>query len=385
MIKDIQVSTIWNGRSAAMTWFHPRACMFPDDGQLKCLMTCQDITGSDVFGQVHWSISADDGHTWTDPEPIKALGRRDIPDGLQEGVCDVVPEYHPQTDTVLAIGHNVYYKDNVLTKPGNDRHPAYVIRTPDGQWSTDRKKLEWDDPRGTAMYTCGCAQRFTLANGDILIPLSFSPTGQEDRMVGSVLCSYDGEELKVLQSSNELRLPVNRGLLEPTIARFAGRFYMTIRAEDDRGYLTFSEDGLTWAEPTAWCWDDGEPLTLSTTQQRWLTHSNGLFLVYARRAEHNVNVMRWRSPLFVAQVDTARGCLLRDTEKTVFPLIGDGIDDPDHVARMGNFHVHNVSPAESWVTVGETLPKDGWAGDTLLGRIVWDQPNQVAPEVGDWK
>jgi len=95
--------------------------------------------------------------------------------------------------------------------------------------------------------------------------------------------------------------------------------------------------------------------------------------------------MRWRSPLFVAQVDTARGCLLRDTEKTVFPLIGDGIDDPDHVARMGNFHVHNVSPAESWVTVGETLPKDGWAGDTLLGRIVWDQPNQVAPEVGDWK
>ena len=82
--------------------------------------------------------------------------------------------------------------------------------------------------------------------------------------------------------------------------------------------------------------------------------------------------MRWRAPLFVAQVDLGTTQLIRETERTVFALIGDGINDPDHVARMGNFHVTAASPEESWVTVGETLPADGWAGDTLLARIRWD-------------
>jgi len=59
----------------------------------------------------------------------------------------------------------------------------------------------------------------------------------------------------------------------------------------------------------------------------------------------------------------------------VLPLIGDGVNDADHVARMGNFHVTTVSPSESWVTVGETLPNDGWRGNTLLARIAWAAPS----------
>ena len=119
---------------------------------------------------------------------------------------------------------------------------------------------------------------------------------------------------------------------------------------------------------------------MSTTQQRWLTHSDALFLVYTRKAEHNINVMRWRSPLYLAQVDPGRRCLLRETERTVLPLIGDGIGDPEHVARMGNFHVTSAAASESWITVGETLPADGWAGNTLLARVRWDRPNGlVAP------
>ncbi len=163
--------------------------------------------------------------------------------------------------------------------------------------------------------------------------------------------------------------------MEPTLARLKNRFFMTIRAEDGHGYVSVSEDGLNWEDKRPWCWDDGVPLTMSTTQQRWLSHSDGLFLVYTRKADHNVNVMRWRSPLYVAQVDTERLCLIRESERTVFPLIGDGVNDPDHVARMGNFHVVNASPQESWVTVGETLPAEKWKGNTLLGRIVWNKPN----------
>ena len=134
---------------------------------------------------------------------------------------------------------------------------------------------------------------------------------------------------------------------------------MTIRAEDGRGYLSTSSDGLNWQEKKPWSWDNGEYLTMSTTQQRWLTHSDGLFLVYTRKSENNRNVMRWRAPLFVAQVDTRRLCVIRSSEQVVLPLVGDGINDAKHVARMGNFHVVNVSERESWVTVGEWMPRSG--------------------------
>ena len=152
---------------------------------------------------------------------------------------------------------------------------------------------------------------------------------------------------------------------------------MTIRAEDGCGYVSVSEDGLNWADKRPWTWEDGTALAMSTTQQRWLVHSDGLYLVYTRRAAENVNVMRWRAPLYLARVDLRGPCLIRESEQVVLPLIGDGIDDADHVARMGNFHVTNGSAWESWVTVGETLPNDGWKGDTLLARIRWRRPNTL--------
>ncbi len=376
LIEDIDVSVIWNGREGGTTWFHPRACMIPTQPNPVALMTCQSITGSDVFGQVHWSISKDLGKSWSQPEPIQSLARHPIDGGLEEGVCDVVPQYHAKTGVVLAIGHNVYYKNGVLTRPSEQRYPVYVIRSADGNWS-ERKKLEWNDPRAEAMYTCGCSQRIILGNGDILIPLSFMPYGRNDRSVTSVRCSFDGETLKILESGNELRLRVKRGLLEPSLVNYAGKYFVTIRAEDGHGYVSTSDDGLHWKEKRPWCWDDGEPLTMSTTQQHWMPHSNGLFLVYTRRAEHNVNVFRWRAPLYLAQVDPKKLCLIRESERVVFPLIGDGIDDPKHVARMGNFHVTTATPDQSWVTVGETLPHDDWRGNTLLGRITWVRKNEL--------
>ena len=376
LIEKIQTEIIWPGRTEGRTWFHPRACMLPGNPDPIALMTCQTISGSDVFSQVFWSISSDNGKTWTEPEPISALGRQTLPDGIEEGTCDVVPDYHSQTNTVLAIGHNVYYKNNVLTKPNENRYPVYVIRDSAGNWSK-RKKLEWDHPETSGIYTSGCAQRITLENGQLILPLSFGPKERADRAVCSVLCGYDGNEIKILKFGNVLRLAVKRGLLEPTLTRFNSTYFMTIRTEDGYGYVTTSEDGLQWQKQQRWCWENGEPLTMSTTQQRWLTHSNGLFLVYTRKAKHNINVMRWRAPLYVAQVDVKNMCLIRESEKIVFPLVGDGINNSDHVARMGNFHVVNANPNESWITVGETLPHDGWKGNTLLGRIIWTKANEL--------
>ena len=68
-------------------------------------------------------------------------------------------------------------------------------------------------------------------------------------------------------------------------------------------------------------------------------------------------------------MDHERLCLLRASERVVFPLKGGGIGDPEGVPRMGNFHTAAISPAESIITVGEALPRSGYRGQTLLARI----------------
>jgi len=380
LILDVAREVVFSGRTGQVTWFHPKVGMMPPGAGSEtptAVMCCQSITGSDVFGQVHESVSTDLGRSWSDPEPIEALGRHALESpAWQEGVCDFVPDWHAASGRLLGIGHNVYYENGVLARPQRRRFPVYSVRQPGGGWS-EARRLEYDDPEMTAIYTSGCAQRVTLPDGEIILPCSWAPEGREDRMVGTFRCDFDGEEMKVLEVGNALSNGLRRGLLEPTVTRMDGRYYMTIRSEDDRGYVTTSDDGLHWAQQEAWTWQDGEPLVMSTTQQRWLTHSLGLYLVYTRKAEHNANVMRWRAPLYLAEVDLEGLCLLKETEQEVFPLVGDGIHDAAHVARMGNFMPVNATVEESWVTVGETLPEDGWRGDTLLARVKWTRPNHT--------
>lgn len=378
LIQSIKQQTLWQNRDGkSLTWFHPRPCVIPRAGdESLIMMTLQEISGSDYFGPVHWTSSEDNGKTWTDPELIAGFDRRDVPghEGLEEGVCDVVPQYHPQSDTTLALGHCVYYRGPRFSRNDQlNRYPMYCVRKADGTWS-DRQKLEWDDPRGSHIYSNNCGQRVVLPDGDILLAFTFGPAA-DGRMVAGVRCGFDGETLKVKEVGPPLVHKVKRGLLEPSVTEFQGRYYITIRAEDNRGYMSVSDDGLHWAEKKPWTWDTGEPLTMSTTQQHWLTHSDGLYLVYTRQAEHNMNVIRWRSPLFVCRVDPERRVLLKETEQVVLPLVGDGIKEPDGVALMGNFHVVNASPQESWVTVGEWLPRRGAKGNVLLSRIQWNKPN----------
>ncbi len=378
LIRSISKETIRRNRDgSAVTWFHPRACMMPGpDGTPIALMNLQEIGGSDYFGQVHWSQSSDLGKTWSDPQPIPALGRDPISShpGLMAGVCDVTPQYHPQTETVLALGHVVFYRGPRFARGDQlARYPVYTVRRKDGSWS-ERKILYWDDPRGAHIYTNNCGQRIVMPNGDIMMSFTFGPTAA-NRMVAGVRCSFDGEALKILEVGPPLENKVGRGLLEPSLARFQDHFYMTIRAEDGHGYVAISDDGLNYRRKTAWAWDDGTPIGMSTTQQHWLTHSNGLFLVYTRKDASNTNVIRWRSPLWVARVDTERMCLIRDTERVILPLVGDGVNAADRVALMGNFHVTNVSPTESLITVGEWMPRGGAKGDLLLARIRWSKPN----------
>jgi hypothetical protein len=210
-----------------------------------------------------------------------------------------------------------------------------------------------------------------------MMSFTFGVKGQP-RAVCGVRCSFDGQQLLVKETGPELTNPVDRGLLEPSVTYFQKRFYLTIRAEDNHGYVSVSDDGLRYEPKQAWAWDDGTPLVMSTTQQHWLTHSDALFLVYTRRDPTNVKVMRWRAPLWVAEVDTKTLRLVRATERVVLPLIGDGVNAGDQVPMMGNFGVNNAGETESWVTDGSWCPKAGNRGELQLARIKWSQPNRLA-------
>lgn len=380
LVKSITKSVVRTNRDGrGVTWFHPRVAMVPRrGGGVSALMNLQEISGSDYFGPVHWSESRDLGRSWSEPVEIPAFGRVPVPghDGLLAGVCDVTPQYHPPSDTVLALGHVVFYRDNRFARKDQlPRYPVYAIRRSDGTWSK-RKILKWDDPRGAFIYTNNCGQRVVMPNGDIMMSFTFGATSQS-RSVCGVRCTYDGRELQVAQVGPPLTHSAGRGLLEPSLVRFRERFYLTIRAEDGRGYVAVSDNGLNYRKQP-WTWDDGEPLEMSSTQQHWLPHSDGLYLVYTRKDASNTGVIRWRSPLWMARVDVSRLRLVRSSERVVLPLVGNGTAHPDAVALMGNFATTNVSPDESWVTVGEWLPRRGARGDLLLSRIRWSKPNRLA-------
>jgi hypothetical protein len=378
LIASIEKVTLRRGRDGSgPTWFHPRACMIPAANGATAFMTLQTIAGSDFFGPVQWMTSADLGRTWTEPQSVPPLGRVPQADGAEEGVCDVVPEWHQPTRSVLAVGHNVFYRGPKFSSDQPARWPIYAVWR-DGRWGP-RRKLVWDDPRGAHIYSNNCGQRVVLPDGDILLAFTFGADKKKPRAVAGVRCAFDGETLTVQRVGEPVTNEKGRGLLEPSLTQFGGKFFLTLRAEDQHGYVCASDDGMNWSPKQAWAFDDGEALAMSTTQQHWLTHSDALFLVYTRKDATNVNVMRWRAPLWCAQVDTQRLCLLRATERVVLPLVGDGVKEPDRVAIMGNFHPVNVSPDESWVTVGEWQPKNGIRGDLLLARIHWSRPNKLAP------
>ena len=71
-------------------------------------------------------------------------------------------------------------------------------------------------------------------------------------------------------------------------------------------------------------------------------------------------------------MDPERLCILRDTERILVPERG---------ARLGNFQVTEVNPAETWVTVTEWMQPAGcerYGSDNSVyaARILWNRPNE---------
>jgi hypothetical protein len=376
MCLKINSSVIFKDSGISKTYFHPKATVFKDNKTSALMMTLQTISGSDYFGPVEASYSFDNGASWNAPELIPSLGYNPVEDGVVEGVCDIVPDYHEKSGKVLAIGHNVYCKGDGFFDTYNldknkkfPRYSVYSVRDQDGNWS-ERKRIYLDEFKDYSFFVCGCTQKIFLPDGKIIISFSIldGKDGRRDRMVCSLLCDFDGDEIKVLKCGNMLELPVKRGLGEASMIEFQGKYYITLRAEDDHGYLSVADDGLHWDAIKSWQWEDGSCVTMSSTQQHWLKLGGKLYLVYTRQDGNNDKVIRWRSPLFIAEFDTENICLKKDSEQILLPIRGD-LAQADTVALMGNFHPLALSETEAIVTVGEMRPRMKFSGEVLLAHL----------------
>lgn len=377
---NIRLEAISSGFDKTTCWVHPRAGAIPGDPPIVVL-TMQKLllTGSDVFGPLNEMRTDDLGATWAAPiEHGATLGRREEPGGVIVGACDFWPKWHRKSGRLLGIGHTVRYKGGRVM-PVRPRETCHSVYDPDKRAWAAWRALEMPDAKQFYNAGAGCVQRLDLEDGEILLPISFKAESEKFSRVIVLRCAFDGSRLTVVGRGNVLAVDTDRGLGEPSLTRFRGRYFLTLR-HDKAGYVSTSEDGLNFSEPKKWAWDDGNELGNYNTQQHWVTHDDALFLVYTRRGANNDHVFRHRAPLFIAQVDSKGPRVLRATERVLVPERG---------ARLGNFGVTEVSADETWVTVAEWMqtnpprPSDyaacmkyGSNNAVFVARIRWDSPNR---------
>ncbi|MGI6279363.1 MAG: hypothetical protein ACOYJS_02235 [Acutalibacteraceae bacterium] len=359
-----------NGFDGESCWVHARTAHISGD---SFLMTAQklDIRGSDLFTPIYTRISNDHGKSWSDFAPERALDAYTDQHGYQMVLSNFTPATHKKTGKIIGTGTIVPY-DTTLdpkvivfsdqTLPFDAGYSVYDEKNNAfGPVKILRAKLK--DGREVRI-NAGCTQRYDLPDGDILLPVNY-----DREYITTVKLAFDGCELIVTDVGTLISFPEQpRPASEPSLiyCERSKIFVMTIRT-DTQGYFAVSEDGLSFGTPSEWRWDDGSILENYNTQQHFVEHDGRLYLVYTRRGAGNDHVFRHRAPLFMAEIDSDRLVLLRDTEIALTPQRG---------ARLGNFGVTKVSDNETWVVVAEWMQprgceKYGSDNTIFIVRLLW--------------
>ena len=372
---QVKLETALEHDDGDFLWFHPRATAIlrsEKNSPPAVLMTLQKhLYTSDHYSGLYFMTSHDLGQTWTRPELRPELDW--VRDGdVDIAVADVTPGWDSAIGRVIAVGAQVRYSTDgrQLEDQPRAHQTAYAMFDPvSGEW-TRWRRLAMPADDAFNFSRCACAQFLFEPDGTLLLPLYIARSATVPFEVTVAQCTTETGKLTYRQHGTVLRLPVDRGLCEPSLIRIQGRYFLTLR-NDVKAYVTFSDDGLHFRPIKPWLFDNGEELGSYNTQQHWLSHGGGLFLVYTRRGANNDHVFRHRSPLFIAQVDPRRLCVLRSTERVLVPERG---------ATLGNFGAAAITEHESWVTVAEGIWNDsarkrGAKGAVFVARVVWSESN----------
>ncbi|MDH7569533.1 MAG: exo-alpha-sialidase [Armatimonadota bacterium] len=378
---EVCLQIVRRGYDGETCWVAPRAGTVPgagQDGHPAVVMTVQKLllSGVDVFSGLHDMRTDDLGRTWSGPTAHPELGRRREAGGVEAVPAGFWPAWHAVSGKLLGIGHVARYRGNRLLPEPRPRQTSYSVYDAQTHRWTPWQTL--DMPDAERFFNCGAgsSQRVDLPDGTILLPVYFRSRqeclNRRPYATTVLRCAFDGRTLSYQGHGDVLSVASGRGLYEPSLTRFQGRWFLTMR-HDQCGYVASGDDGLHFHPPRPWTFDDGADLGNYNTQQHWVTHAHALFLVYTRRGAGNDHVFRHRAPLFIGRVDPDRLCVVRASERVLVPERG---------ARLGNFGVTTVNRDETWVTVAEWMQPPGcerYGSDNRVyaARIRWSRPNVV--------
>lgn len=371
----IENSTVLTS-SGRYRWSQSRPAVIPGN-PVRVVVTTQEIEkyGSHGYRDLYVTETTDGAKTWSEPRRIDALQRKTYADGIERVFGDVCPQWHAKSGKLLVTGKCFgFLADANEHRAKDDRSQervAYAVYSPateqwTGMWIMAMPER---DHAGNPILepNAGCHQRVDLPNGDVLLPVRYRADPQKHVYTTVVVrCSFDGETLTYLEHGSEHSITPPRGLYEPSIAVFKDRFFLTMRAEEN-GYVTRSADGLHFDPAIEWTFEDGQPLGSTNTQQHWITHGSGLYLIYTRRGANNDHVFRNRAPIFIARVDPEKLHIIRSTEQVLMPETGVGLG--------GGYAPVEVSPNETWVVSTEmSFPENrrDESNRILLAKIIWN-------------
>uniref|UniRef100_UPI0039C9D249 sialidase family protein n=1 Tax=Horticoccus sp. 23ND18S-11 TaxID=3391832 RepID=UPI0039C9D249 len=354
------------------SWFQPRAVAIPmPAGPPRVVMTIQKAVGSDFFSGLSTMRSDDLGKTWTAPREDPGLGWRPLEHESNMGVCDITLGWHAPSRKVIGIGHTVRYTQKGFGGIGDKRETAWITYDPEtDRWSPWKTLTFPEHADGRYYINAVHGQWLVEPDGTLLVPFyALGPNVADAKWKfafrgGVARMTFTNGVLEFGEAGREMTHPVPRGLYEKSIVRFRGRYFLTIR-NDQTGYVAVSDDGLNFGPIKAWTFDDGSELGSYNTHQKWVVHSDGLFLVYTRRGANNDHIPRHRAPLFIARVDPETLCVIRSSERIAVPERG---------VDIGNFDATAITEDETWITVASTVK----SGPAWLARVRWSKPNELA-------
>lgn len=373
---QVKLETVTSGYDGQTCWVHARAGAIPGPTP-TVVMTMQKLllTGSDIFFALNDVRTDDLGKTWSKiTQHEETLGRRNMPDDIIVAACDFTPKWHAKTGKLLGTGHTVHYQNDKVMHDQR-RSSTYAVYDEKARTWSSWATLDMPDDAKFFNSGAGCVQRYDLENGDILLPVYFKGKGDKYYSVTVLRCSFDGKTLKYLGQGNDLKLESGRGVYEPSLTRYQGKFYITLR-NDTAAYVATSDDGLNFGPIQPWQFEDGSELGNYNTQQHWVSHNKGLYLVYNRKGLNNDHIVRHRAPLVMAQVNPETLKVIATTERILVPERG---------VRLGNFAITEVSENETWVTVAEWMqnmspnyivtPDNAFGADNSVfaARILWEK------------
>ena len=374
----VKLETVMKHDDGRFLWFHPRVASVPSVSlsDPAVVMTIQKhLKVSDYYSGLHVLTRAHPDAPWMGPTLPPELDWVQATNGVTISVADVTPGWHPVARKLLALGCQVRYspKGEQLDDVTRAHQTVYAVFDPRHEAWSRWQLLELPADEQFNFARNACSQWLEQSNGQLLVPLYIGRNAHEPFRTTVAECVFDGAKLTYRRHGSVLKLNIARGLYEPSLVAYAGRYFLTLR-NDERGYVSASRDGLKFSEPKPWLFDDGAELGSYNTQQHWLAHSDGLFLIYTRRGANNDHIIRHRAPLFMAQVNPETLRVLRCTERIVVPERG---------AELGNFGAARINSKESWITVSEGMfmndsRRRGAAGATFVARVIWNRPNLLS-------